>query len=117
MCLIIELKVQTANLHNLEMRLNKKLFFPKSHFNFNLRLVPKKTGRTNVMKTADLLTHFVIRYRPGPDDIRGAALARRGVVFLLRPLSAASPGASLPPSTGAHFLLQDLLAGRRPQQL
>lgn len=85
---------------------------------------------TEQKKTADLLTHWnnrdffcvivktlPLRYRPGPDDIWGSALARCGVLFLLRPLSATSPGASLPPSTGAHFLLEALLTGRRPQQL
>lgn len=64
-----------------------------------------------------IMKSLPLRNRPGPDDIWGSALARRGVVFLLRPLSATSAGASLPPSRGAHLLLQGLLAGRGPQQL
>lgn len=67
--------------------------------------------------SAVIMKSFPLRYRPGPDDIRGSTLARRGVMFLLRSLSAASARASLPPSRGAHLLLQALLAGRGPQQL
>lgn len=67
--------------------------------------------------TCVIMKSFPLRYRPGPDDIRGSALARGGSVFLLCPLSAASSRPSLPPSSGAHLLLQVLLARWRPQQL
>lgn len=52
------------------------------------------------------------RYRPGPDDVRRAALARHRDLLLLCAVQEVPSGPALPAQAGADLLLAGLQCGR-----